>query len=246
MHDWWFLIIATVTGFLAAWGVFQLTERRRRKAAQAVMRRAVVTELSHAELVLSCIIFNLSIGTDNPADAVRELKGLLEIGTERVRRAGVLDLTTEQLDALRHLQGVADPGAAEILRTFAPALHARPLRVQVPVLDYLVANPAPEFRDVELQALTAIRWQMHLLADEARLADAWLPLAGTTGVADDRSRAVTSLNGTQESYRRRAMRTVQMIRDVLPDLKGARGPRQQAARIRRVRRRQGPPRAPAS
>jgi hypothetical protein len=209
------------------------------------MRRAVVAELSHAELVLSCIIFNLSIGTDSPADALRELKVLLEIGTERILRVGVLDLSAEQVDALRHLQGVSDPGAAEILRTLSPALRARPLRVQVPVLDYLLANPTPGFRDVELQLLTAIRWQVHLLTDEARLTDEWLPLATATGDADGRGRAVASVNGTQESYRRRAMLTVQMIRDALPELKAARGHRHQAAGIRRARGRRGSPRTPA-
>jgi hypothetical protein len=36
--------------------------------------------------------------------------------------------------------------------------------VEAPVLDVLLANPTHCFGDVELQALSAIRWQMHLLA----------------------------------------------------------------------------------
>jgi hypothetical protein len=233
-------------GFLAAWGVLQLTEHRRRRIAQAVTRRAVVAELRHVELVLRSLIVNLSIGTDTVADAVRELKVLLEVGTERILHTGVLDLTAEQLEALRHLQGVSDQGAAEILRTLAPAQRARPLKVQVPVLDVLLANPAHGFGEVELQALSAIRWQVHLLGDEARLADEWLPLASTAADTGTQGLAGAALDGTRESYRRRAIVAVQMIRDALGVLKAGLGRRNQAAVMtRRARARRGPPRSEA-
>jgi hypothetical protein len=214
--------------------------------AQAVTRRAVVAELRHVELVLSSIIVNLSIGTDTVADAVRELKVLLELGTERILSTGVLDLTAEQIEALRHLHGVSDHGAAEILRTLAPAQRARPLKVQVPVLDGLLTNPAPSFGDVQLQALSAIRWQVHLLADEARLADEWLPLAATAADTDSHGRALGTLDGTRESYRRRAIVAVKLIRDALGVLKAGPGQRNQAAvTTRRARARRGPLRSDA-
>lgn len=231
-------------GFLAAWGVLQLADRRRRRTAQAVTRRAVVAELRHTELVLSSIIVNLSIGTDTVADAVRELKVLLEIGTDRILRIGVLDLTTDELEALRHLQGVSDQSAAEILRTLAPAQRARPLKVQVPVLDGLLANPAHGFADVDLQALSAVRWQAHLLADEARLADECLPLASTA--TDGHGRALATLDGTRESYRRRAIVAVQMIRDTLSLMKVGLGQRNHAAVMaRRARTRRERPHSEA-
>jgi hypothetical protein len=246
VHDWWPPIVGTVTGFLAAWGVLQLTDRRRQRIAQAVTRRAVVAELRHTELVLSSIIVNLSIGTDTVADAFRELKVLLEVGTERILRIGVLDLAADQLEALRHLQGVSDHSAAEILRTLAPAQRARPLKVQVPVLDVLLANPTHGFGDVELQALSAIRWQVHLLADEARLADEFLPLASTAADTDSHGRALATLDGTRESYRRRAIVAVQMIRDTLNLLKVRLGHRNQAAVMtRRARARRELPRSEA-
>jgi hypothetical protein len=246
VHDWWSPIIGTVIGFLTAWGVLQLTDRRRRMLAQTATRRAVVAELRHAELVLSSIIVNLSIGTDTVADAVRELKVLLEIGTERMLRIGVLDLTAEQLEALRHLHGVSDQGAAEILRTLWPAQRARPLKVQVPVLDTVLANPTHGFGDVELQALSAIRWQVQLLADEARLADQWLPPASTTADPDTPGRAEVTFEGPQASYRRRAMVAVRMIRDALGLLKAGPEPRTQTAVVtRRARARRAPPRSEA-
>ena len=224
----------------------QLTERRRRKRAQAVTRRAVVAELRQAELVLSSIIVNLSIGTDTVADAVQELKVLLEIGTQRMLRIGVLDLTAEQFEALRHLQGVSDQGAAEILRTLWPAQRARPLKVQAPVLDAVLANPTHGFGDVELQALGAIRWQVHLLADEARLADEWPPLASTEADTGGHGRAGATLDGTRESYRRRAIVAVRMIRDALDVLKAGPGKRNHAAVMtRRARARREPPRSEA-
>jgi len=238
MHDWWSPIIGTVFGFLIAWGLLQLTERRRWKLAQTATRRAVMAELRHVELVLSSIIVNLSIGTDTVADALRELKILLELGTDRILSTGVLDLTAEQIEALRHLHGVSDQDAAEILRTLSPAQRARPLKVQVPVLDGVLANPIHGFGDVELQALGAIRWQVHLLADEARLADEWLPLASTEADTDTgrHGRALAGLDGTRESYRRRAIAAVQMIRSALEGLRAGRGHRHHTAVvIRRAR-----------
>src|SRR5882672_7940390 len=127
MHDWWSPLIGMIIGFLFAWGVFELTEHRRRKRAQAGVRRALVAELGQAELVVSAIVFNLSIGTDHVADAVQELRWILQLGTERILRAGVLDLTTEEIEALRHLQGQSDEDTAEILRTLSPGQRARPL-----------------------------------------------------------------------------------------------------------------------
>ena len=152
----------------------------------------MVAELRHADLVLSSIIVNRSIETDNVADAFREL-----------------------IEALRHLQGVSDQSAAEIRRALAPAQRARPLKVQVPVLDVLLANLAHGFGDVEPQALSAIRWQVRLLADEARLADEFLPLASLASDPDSHGRALATLDGTRESYRRRTIVAVQMIRDTL-------------------------------
>src|SRR5215475_2671704 len=142
MHDWWFSLIGMIIGFLLAWGVFELTEDRRRRRAQAAMRRALMSELGHAELVLSTIVFNLSIGADNVGDAVPELRWFLRLGTERILRAGVLELTTEELEVMRHLQGLSDRGAAEILRTLSPPRRPRPL-VELPmaVLDSVLANP---------------------------------------------------------------------------------------------------------
>src|ERR1700730_6768647 len=141
MHDWWSPLIGMIIGFLFAWGVFELTEHRRRKRAHAAVRRALVAELGHAELVLSAIVFNLSIGTDHVADAVQELRWILQLGTERILRAGVLDLTAEEIEALRHLQGQSDQGTAEILRTLSPGQRARPLgELRVPVLDSVLAN----------------------------------------------------------------------------------------------------------
>ena len=86
MHDWWSPLLGMIIGFLFAWGVFELTEHRRRKRAQAAVRRALVAELGQAELVLSAIVFNLSIGTDHVADAVQELRWILQLGTERILR----------------------------------------------------------------------------------------------------------------------------------------------------------------
>lgn len=50
------LITGPVIGFLSAWLLFELTERRRRQLAQQAMRRALLAELRQAELVLSGIL----------------------------------------------------------------------------------------------------------------------------------------------------------------------------------------------
>ena len=221
MHDWWSPLIGMIIGFLFAWGVFELTEHRRRKRAQAGVRRALVAELGQAELVLSAIVFNLSIGTDHVADAVQELRWILQLGTERILRAGVLDLTTEEIEALRHLQGQSDQGTAEILRTLSPGQRARPLvELRVPVLDSVLANPPDGFGHIEDQALRDLRWQVHVLADNARTAEEWLRLTCmTTDRSDNHARVVANLDGIREAYRRHAIVAVRMTRVALGVLK---------------------------
>jgi len=221
MHDWWSPLIGMIIGFLFAWSVFELTEQGRRKRAQAGVRRALVAELGQAELVLSAIVFNLSIGTDHVADAVQELRWILQLGTERILRAGVLDLTTEEIEALRHLQGQSDQDTAEILRTLSPGQRARPLvELPVPVLDSVLANPPAEFGRIEEHALRDLRWQLHVLADEARAAEEWLRLTCmTTDRSDHHARVVANLDGLREAYRRHAIIAVRMNRDALGVLK---------------------------
>jgi hypothetical protein len=51
---------------------------------------------------------------------------------------------------------------------------------------------------------------MHLLADEARLADVWQPLASTKADTNSQGRALATLDGTRESYRRRAIVALRM------------------------------------
>src|SRR5258705_3033724 len=221
MHDWWSPLIGMIIGFLFAWGVFELAEHRRRKRAQAAVRRALVAELGQAELVLSAIVFNLSIGTDHVADAVQELRWILQLGTERILRAGILDLTTEEIEAMRHLQGQSDQGTAEILRTLAPGQRARPLvELRVPVLDSVLANPPAGFGRIEEQALRDLRWQVHVLADEARAAEEWLRLTCMTmDRSDNHARVVANLDGVREAYRRHAIVAVRMTRVALGVLK---------------------------
>lgn len=241
MHDWWSPLIGMIIGFLFAWGVFERTEHRRRKRAQAAMRRALMAELGQAELAGSAIVFNLSIGTDNVADAVQALRSFLELGTERILRAGVLDLTTEELESLRHLQGQSDQGAAEILRTFSPQQRARPLvELLVPVLDSVLANPSAGFGYIEEQALGDVRWQVHLLAAEARAAGEWLRLTCMTADhSDNHVRVAANLDGTREAYRRRAIVAVRTIRAAVSVLK-ADQPRRTAVITRRARGRHEP------
>jgi len=187
------------------------------------------------------IVFNLSVGTDNVADAVQELRWFLQLGTERILRAGVLDLTMEELEAMRHLQGQSDQGAAEILRTLSPGQRARPLvELRVPVLDSVLANPPAGFGHIEEQALRDVRWQVHLLADEARAAEEWLRLTCMTADhSDNHARVVANLDGTREAYRRRVIVAVRMIRVALSVLKAGQ-PRRTAVIARRARGRHAP------
>jgi hypothetical protein len=241
MHDWWSPLIGMIIGFLFAWGVFEFPERRRRKRAQAAVRRALGAELGQAELVLSAIVFNLSIGTDHVADAVQELRWILQLGTERILRAGVLDLTTEEIEALRHLQVQSDQGTAEILRTLSPGQRARPLvELRVPVLDSVLANPPDGFGHIEDQALRDLRWQVHVLADNARAAEEWLRLTYMTADrSDNHARVVANLDEIREAYRRHAIVAVRMIRIALSLLKAGQM-RQTAIIARRARGRHEP------
>jgi hypothetical protein len=206
-----------------------------------------MAELGHAELVLSTIVFNLSIGADNVADAVPELRWFLRLGTERILRAGVLDLTTEELEVMRHLQGLSDRGAEEILRTLSPTRRARPLvELAMAVLDSVLANPPDSVSHIEEQVLRDVRWQVHLLATEARAENEWLRLTCmAAGDSDNQARVVANLDETREAYRRRAIVAVRLIRAALGELRGGQLRRTTVIARRARGRREPSPQKPA-
>jgi ribulose bisphosphate carboxylase small subunit len=73
-------------------------------------------------------------------------------------------------------------------------------------LDSVVANSSAGFGHIEEQALRDVRWQVHLLAAEARAAGEWLQLTCMTADhSDNHVRVVANLDGTREAYRRRAI-----------------------------------------
>jgi hypothetical protein len=92
--------------------------------------------------------------------------------------------------------------------------------VRVPVLDYVLANPPAGFGHIEDQALRDVRWQVHVLADNARAAEEWLRLIYMTAdPSDNHARVIANLDEIREAYRRHAIVAVRMIRVALSVLK---------------------------
>ena len=73
-------LLSTVVGFASGWGLFELSEFRRRWMNRRAIRRSVVAELTSAEVVLSGTVFDLSVAADDLDRAATEFRWLKDYG----------------------------------------------------------------------------------------------------------------------------------------------------------------------
>src|SRR6266404_5584689 len=132
------------------------------------------------------------------------------------------------------------PSLKVLLVSGHPTSDIGPSGRPLPVLDSVLANPPDGFGHIEDQALRDLRWQVHVLADNARAAEEWLRLTYMTADrSDNHARVVANLDEIREAYRRHAIVAVRMIRVALSLLKAGQL-RQTAIMARRARGRHEP------
>jgi len=201
-------------GFFAGWGLFELTEWRRRRRTQRSQRRAVQAELSYVEILLVLICFKYADAVSTATDiahVAQAVKWYWQTGRLKARRAGhilgdVDESLAEEFGRLNDEQIVAKlattPGMQE---TVASELH-------LPIVDAVLGAPTSGFSDKEVQALTTARTQAHLLNENSRWMNKYHDMSFTVADEGNHRRVLESHQHQRRAYLKRALVLLDFVR----------------------------------
>jgi len=214
----WEKIVGPVIGFFVGWALFELTERRKVWMAQRALRGALVSELRHTEVLLSSIVAKYCFLAKNEADVktfADEIRWFVNVGKKRAMSVGLaLDEPAPQT-----LSQFNDLNDATLVALFSGGKQETTgTSLILPVIDAMLAGRTTGFSDHEIEALSTVRWQAHLLAQDAEWTKKFLDLSFT--VTDPKNHDIVSINHDTRvaSYSRRAITMLKCVRTALTTL----------------------------
>jgi hypothetical protein len=221
-------IAGPILGFFAAWGLFELTERRKVRLAERALRTALVAELEHAEGVLASIVTRFAHFADTPA-AIQQLATewrWLTLGGGRQRMQALSESALPEYPP-GFVERVSDLSDQQLVALLAASRvnveHARlGPKVILPIVDAALAGRTSGFTSREIQALSSVRWHEHGLAEGSRWAEEFLRMTFT--ITDDAKHAgaTQNLESRTKDYAQRAGSMLAAVRSALQILGGER------------------------
>ena len=200
-------------GFLTGWGLFELTERRKVRLAEGALRAALIAELEHAEVLLASIVGRYAYLATSLAEiqqVASEIRWFLAVGRLRAQAIGLSEVSEPPagFDSLSDEQLVA--GFTHLTQSdrMGPKLI-------LPVIDSALAGHTSGFTSVEIQALSSVRWQAFLLAEDADWMAEFLRLTFTVTDAENHDIVTNNFAMRTRGYARRAHVMVGCVRTAL-------------------------------
>lgn len=215
----WILLTALVS-FAFAWILFELTERRKVRLAQRALREALIAELRHAEVLLSSIVGKYAHVANTPeevASTARELRWFVEAGQ---RSADEVGLGGDRVppENLKQIMAYTDD---QIVAAFARPPAAREAvgtKLMLPIVDAALAGRTAGFSANEIQGISTVRWQLHLLEQDAEWTAEFLRLTYTVADEENHALIVANHENRLRSYARRATLVLGCVRTAISAL----------------------------
>jgi len=201
-----------IVGFLSAWVLFELTEFRRRRIQKRTYRKALVAELDNLEIFLSTLLIRFSYGVGEPDQAVAELRWYLKEGRARWKFSSLPEEFSE------NLANKTDEELKNLLKRMKPVAQRQPVDVELPILDSILSAQASGFSIQEVELLSDLRWQIALLAREARMMDEFLMLTFTVTDPTNHEIVVQNRQRAEEGYRTRVGYTLKHLRETIKEI----------------------------
>jgi hypothetical protein len=210
-------ILGPIAGFLTAWLIFELTERRRSRMARNAIRTAVVGELRHVELLLANMVVGYAWGpTGTGVDrAVREVRWLFAPERKRIEGVGFFEATREGESQFHQLRELPDPQIAQFLRMHPSTEGRRPLEVHLPVIDAVFRQPQTGFTERQIQLIGSVRWQLQLLNDGAQWAHRFFEMSFTVTDPENHRRVEANHQSCRDEHRHRAGLALDEVRSAI-------------------------------
>ena len=199
-------------GFISAWLLFEVTARRRARLSQRELCRALVAELENAEVLASTIVCKYARFSQSKKDVAFvacEIRWFHDVGRQRLEAVGILaDLPNFSSE----LTSLSDD---QLVALFSSTKETVGTKLILPVLDRALAGQTFGFRANQIQALSMVRWQIYLLAQDAESMHEMFRLSFT--VTDEKNHEIVLVNHDQRSvaYAHRAQTLLRAMRTAL-------------------------------
>jgi hypothetical protein len=152
--------IPLLLGFASAWGMFELTERRKARRAQQEIRRALRAELENAEVLVSVFVAKHARYCSNEADvafAANEIRWFYGVGRERMVQLDVLP------GAVPEPENIIALSDDQIVELYSGTQETIGTKIVLPVLEGAVSGKLSGLKSEEISALSMVRLQAYLL-----------------------------------------------------------------------------------
>ena len=204
--------VSLLVGFITAWLLFEVTERRRIGLAQREQRRALLAELENAEVLVSVIVgkyARLCKSEEDVASVASEIRWYQDVGRKRFADLGILSDLPPIPPEFRSLSD------NQIISLFSSITETIGNKIIMPVVERALAGQTLGFGATQIQALSMLRWQTYLLEQEAESMHEMLRLTFTVTDAQNHIIVVANHHKRTESYARRARTLLRAIRATL-------------------------------
>lgn len=199
-----------VVGFLIAFIMFELQEWRRREVQKRAIRVSLRAELESVEVILNSMVTKFAVGVGDLDRAVKEFRWYL---TESLkRRRPPVEIPEEDAQRMR---GHSDEDLKVFLQRTGWHQENVGVAIPLPTVEAVLGSPVAGLNRAEVDRLTWLKWQAHLLDKQAR--DTAETLHLTFSITDPVNHALAVGNQEQAKlwYRKRAEFMLSAVREAL-------------------------------
>jgi hypothetical protein len=205
-------LFGVLLGFISGWGLFEVSEYRRRRRQQRTIREALKAELSNMERILNGQMITFAYGTINPDRGVQEMRWYF---SEGLQRRSFFDIPIPSRLSPKVVLELSDDELTQELRLSTPQQPNSAVDLPITVLQAVLVAPTAGFTSAQLQRLSWVSWQTHLLAHEARMMKEMVMLTFTIDDPDNHRRVTENVEKAKQGYRMRAGYTMDAVREAL-------------------------------
>jgi len=205
-------LFGILAAFASGWGLFELSEFRRRWMNGRAIRRSVVAELGSVEVVLSSTLVDLYMAADDLDSAVVEYLWLRDIArfpypiSETVKAASYEEIK----EVFRREPKIKTWDAPDI---------------PLPVLDGVLSGGVLGFSAIEAALLSEIKRQTYFLSYRNQVMKEYrLLLLTTKDDSEGTARIKAELNSCLNTFRNGAINTLKKVREGLKVLSNSSDP----------------------
>jgi hypothetical protein len=160
-------VLPILLGFFSGWGLSELTEGRKRRRARRALRQALLVELERTEVRMNTTVTKyayLASTVPQVARVASEARWFLKEGMRRAPSANVV--VPEGFEG--KAEALAAQPDANLVAIFAARIKETVGSAYLcPVLDSALSGSLQGFSVEQIQALSELRSQIHMLGQEA-------------------------------------------------------------------------------